>query len=486
MVKDGSDMPSVTGLYIRRNIYQKYRTVKKKASHAKRQAKAVLIDLSSPMRAQVLLAMKEYLKSALADDPDMCHGVRTWIRHRVDDVWRDVDFCVEYGVREARAGVAESKSMFLKREDLQNFGETPPTFSLLRLRAWMLYHSLPFDMSIFGNIRDPMYWLWSWPSFVPDLRVLYYIVLIVCINFPGPPDEYQLVQFILMLKAVQFITSGIGMAFMGGLQYFMCVREDGTHTCDKDGPGSLTTIEMGVLDIAGLCGLIWISFLLLPYSRRSAGMRRNDWDGDSLAPRSAYESRSYALSEEGLSELEEDPQEEGHAQQEGCCGWSQDHSRGGRLRGFLRYDLVCFLLYMMFALVISIRHYHKKVEGDPLGHIVYWQLQASLYWARVFYSLLGLPFFVFSLPIFNSIFTHTVPTGYNQNGRIVPFLMAPMPPDEDTSNSLDTSIPASPESTENHSRKDSACEEPLIHHSTDLKDVKLKARGSNQDDVMLE
>jgi len=459
-IKNGDDMHSLTGLHVRRSLWRGYRKAKKKASSVKRAAKASLIDLSKPIRDQVMMAVKEVLRSSMADDPDLCRTARRWLSDVVEEVWKDVTSKVDESVKEARDSVHYSKTAWMDREDLKTKGEEPPRWSFLQLRAFILYHQMPYDKSIFGNFRDPWYWVIALPSFIPDVRVIYYIVILACINFPGPPDEYQLVQFILCLKAVQFLTSGIGLAFVGGIQYSFCITEGPNHTmvhtCDKDGPGSVTSIPLGIIDTVGLCVLIWWCFTLLPYSRRSGGLRRESFFQDPMrsgnsnqsgvghtrssgsrsppstsrsppegspdsneAPYDAASNHTvHSGGESEASGSDEDWFDETHD----CCVWViEEEGRGGRLKGFLRYDLKCFIAYLCFMAVIGAKHWHK----DRAEHIGVWELQSALYWARVFYSFLGLPFFVFALPVFSSLFTHTVPTGYNQNGTIVPFSLPP-------------------------------------------------------------
>ena len=48
-----------------------------------------------------------------------------------------------------------------------------------------------------------------------------------------------------------------------------------------------------------------------------------------------------------------------------------------------------------------------------------WRLREGLYWTKVLYALLSMPFFIFWLPVFQTILTHTIPTGFNANGACV-------------------------------------------------------------------
>merc|ERR1712178_531330 len=145
------------------------------------------------------------------------------------------------------------------------------------------------------------------------VRVAFFTVILIFMLLGCPADEYQLVQYILAFKGTQFISSGVAMACLTAVKYYLCVHPDGVHTCDKDGPGVNIDVFSSMSDFIGCCVLCWIVFLLLPTAQRSAG----------------------------LKEIADDPE----AQKEGklcCCRWHP--GRGGRLNGLFVYDLICFLL----------------------------------------------------------------------------------------------------------------------------------------------
>ena len=50
------------------------------------------------------------------------------------------------------------------------------------------------------------------------------------------------------------------------------------------------------------------------------------------------------------------------------------------------------------------------------------QMRAVLYWCRILYALLSLPFFIFMLPFFDVALTRARPTGYDKNGKCVRML----------------------------------------------------------------
>ena len=59
-----------------------------------------------------------------------------------------------------------------------------------------------------------------------------------------------------------------------------------------------------------------------------------------------------------------------------------------------------------------------------LGQLENLQFRAVLYWTRVIYGLLSLPFVVFTLPFMFQALTHSRPTGYDAQGNCVRKLTA--------------------------------------------------------------
>lgn len=114
-------------------------------------------------------------------------------------------------------------------------GERPGCLGAIR--ASVLYHYLPYDRSIFGQLKDPMFWALTVISLVPmyGIRVTFFAFVLVLLISEPPPDEYQLVNYILGFKGSQFIANGMIQSLVAAIRYYMCVHPGGTHTCDTDG-----------------------------------------------------------------------------------------------------------------------------------------------------------------------------------------------------------------------------------------------------------
>jgi hypothetical protein len=53
---------------------------------------------------------------------------------------------------------------------------------------------------------------------------------------------------------------------------------------------------------------------------------------------------------------------------------------------------------------------------------LHWKVAQTMFWVKVLYGLLMLPFAVFTLPIFSKALTGAYPTGYTRQGVLAPLL----------------------------------------------------------------
>lgn len=207
-----------------------------------------LVTLSKPIRARVLLALREATKDSALSDPDMWRSVRGRLSRLIDLFWDDLTLYVE-------AAVVDAQEQLLHRaadhEALKELGPSPGCLGCLR--AKLLYELLPFDISLFGQIKRPFFCLLTLLSVTPmfGIRVAFFTVLLFCIILGRPPDEYQIVTFILSFKGAQFLSSGVFMACVAAVKYYMCVKPGGTHTCDTEGPGVSQDLITSSVDFFG-------------------------------------------------------------------------------------------------------------------------------------------------------------------------------------------------------------------------------------------
>jgi hypothetical protein len=354
-----------------------------------------MFDMGSAARVRILFAVREMLKSQAVADPDMWNCASRRIKDGIDVFWDDLTVYIETMESDSKDALRNKVQSDL--ETLEGLGDKPTPCSPKWWRALILYHYFPFDISIFGQVKDPLFWIFTAISCLTmyGIRCAFFSVILILMLCGCPADEYQLVQYILAFKGTQFISSGVIMAIMAAVKYYMCVKPGGTHTCDEEGPGVTTDVTSSAIDFFGSCILCWIVFLLLPTSKRSGGLR----------------------------EIAEDP-EAADDKKLCCCRWHSD--RGGRLAGLLRYDLFCFSAACALCYFLG----KQSSEEQDIGlddEVSKWQFRAAIYFARIFYSMLAFPFIIFMIPGINSILTHTTATGYNRQGLCVPCMLHPMP-----------------------------------------------------------
>merc|ERR1711972_1010360 len=87
-----------------------------------------------------------------------------------------------------------------------------------------------------------------------------------------------------------------------------------------------------------------------------------------------------------------------------CCCCPGVKSRGGRLANLLWYDMATFTFST--GIFAAVPQMHNTARRAKVG----------VYWCKVLYSLLSLPFVLFVLPVCSWMLTHCTFTGYNVHG----------------------------------------------------------------------
>ena len=152
-----------------------------------------------------------------------------------------------------------------------------------RLTAWYRYHMDPFDKTIWGRVRDPVYVIFTILNLVPYLgfQTVLFLIKLIAIE---TKDDYQCIQYIESFKGLQFVQS-LFFVVKGVVAYLQCAGlEDATsHTCASDGPGvipvdSFVCSNLNQIGGANICFiisageylakvvLVYVAFFLLSYS----------------------------------------------------------------------------------------------------------------------------------------------------------------------------------------------------------------------------
>ncbi|CAK0892520.1 unnamed protein product [Prorocentrum cordatum] len=385
---------------------------------------------------KALQKVGDRVREAAVADPDMPSVVKRATGRVVDEVWEDV---VAYVVTTAdetvqsQRGLAETE--WSKLSDIGPLWVCSPRW----WRGQLLYAYLPFDRSIWGQMRNPLFWLMTALSLYPywGVRAVYFASLLVLIQAGMPADTYQLCAFIIALKGSQFISSGVVMGLLTAFKYYLCVYPGSRHTCDLYGPGANQSSLHSSIDILGSCAVLWTAFWLLPYSYKYDGTPPPDFflpPGDEEKPEPAVASLGGATP--------------GYKSVFGRRV-RYDSERGGRLSDLMKYDVIVFAISLVAMVCLLCYDYYRWVklhgtqlsqeerqalglpDGDDGQASSQRSIRVSLYFARMIYALLCAPFTVFLLPGLVYVLLHVNPTGYNRQGACVPVTMPPVPEEAD-------------------------------------------------------
>mmetsp|Transcript_12926 Transcript_12926/g.29348 ORF Transcript_12926/g.29348 Transcript_12926/m.29348 type:complete len:481 (+) Transcript_12926:138-1580(+) len=294
------------------------------------------------------------------EDPDMPRFVSSGKDRLIDMAWPDI-----------REEIMWEVAVRLDRDKLTTNDDKPKPDCV---RAFLRYHTQPYDKSIWGTVRDPIYTGFLLLSCLPVSAAspLAFLILFLVID---KTDEYQLINYILWFKGMQFFSHGILRTILGFFLYFACVtmpRHPDQHGCENLGPG-----------LAGRFSVIfggWVLQVILVWTAWGC---------------------LCCSSDKGRSALKGTIQHE-------HTGTSKE---GGYMRGFLIYDAVCFVVLCIVLFAIFVIAQKNAFNDWPVAH--------ALFACQVIYGYLSMPFFFFKLPFLQNVLTHAVETAYDQEGRCV-------------------------------------------------------------------
>jgi len=397
-----------TGRWAEEQIEAGYSRAMIHASIGRERAKARMLDISAPLRGTMLGNLKELIKDSTLADPDMWQCMRTCTAATLDRVLADIERELEYSLEAA-----------LLKQESDRIAVGPkgswPMSWYYAIRAFLLHHYLPHDRSIYGKLKDPAYVAIMILTLLPVyiVRVAFFSMILMMIVFPCPPDEFQLVNFILLCKGSQFLNAGLLMMAKGAMQYFICFTQykDNLLLClNTQGPGAKENLLPSLVDYLGSCVLVWIAFKALPYSK-------------------SYVTRTYVgrrFSEDDQGQTQTETEEDSDCEKERSCGCFSYKvtKRGGRLGQLLRYDVKSFLFSLLALGVLAV--WTISLDGEDNSNVINWllhspQFKENFFWCKVLYGLLSLPFFPFMIPLFLQVLTHCEYTGYNEQGACVAY-----------------------------------------------------------------
>lgn len=330
-------------------------------------------------------------------DPYMPGIVYSFLSSLVDAIWPDVQHEVK--------DVALSRMQKKKRID---HGSPCCCWSP---RSFLRYHLMPYDRNFWRCLRDPTWWVFRIVSCIPRYGAPQIVFTIYFFTI-DLMDEYQLLNFILAFKALQFLNLGILSSIVGAVQYYICTARD---SCASGGAPSeqVFTMALFVWQIV----LVWIAFILMPCAKRKGGQYYQ------LVRTAVDDSPEYTTLKEAIftdtfARLTEEQDAQASARVR------------SRLRNFLLYDLVIFLICCLFAAgLYKFNALNTDANGDRNNHITdqimhddNFIFTSGLYWVKAFYGLMSFPFALLLLPGLSSVLSHARATAYNPFGVTVPYL----------------------------------------------------------------
>lgn len=372
-------------------------------SRAKKELMEIVVDKSVNYRTKWLGELGESIKQIALDDPDMWPIVHKGLRSILDHLWSDIEHEIERGITSAV-------------HEQTNYDEVPgPKGRCLlaiwyKVRAYVLNRYLPHNKTIFGKLKDPFTVLLYILTFLPihGVRVIFFGILLLMLVFPGKPDEFQLINFILLFKGFQFMTSGILVMASGAFSYYSCYtfhKDDFLKCVDTTGPApsSVGGVSGLLIDYAGSIILVWIAFAALSRSVNSV----------------------QELQQQQVDQMRAETPEESYRRLRLERALQTEGARGGRLWNMLRWDMKCFLfsIFLLVSSAIFTCQEHFEHGGVWYTLLENPQFRANVFWCCDVYAVLSLPFAFFLIPGFLEIMTHSDTTGYNKHGACVLYKM---------------------------------------------------------------
>jgi len=309
-------------------------------------------------------------------DPDMPRILKRAIKGLVEEFMPDI--------REEILSVVYS---VLRKEIEINYGD-PPSFCpnpFAPIQAFILYNFMPYDQSIWQQLKNPWFYIISFAAFVPIYAIGQIFWLIIFL-FMDKNDEFQLCNFIIQFKGTQFISLGIINTLIGAARYYYCTT---VSDCNSYAP-EIEFWEAAIFAIQVI--VVWYTFMLLPYSEKKGGLLIKPLKGEKMPTRTIS----------------------------GCCGIKRYPRRGGRLAFWLIYDTIIFIIVLaLIALSTFLRN--KQLQAGIYSANA---LKTDLFWAKTLYGLFSFPFLIFLVPLLATLLTHAKTTGYAPSGKCVPLLSA--------------------------------------------------------------
>eukprot|EP00941_MAST-03F_sp_MAST-3F-sp1_P005268 g5268.t1 len=214
------DYVSHTKVY--NDVKQKIDAFSKEVVEAKNEMKVEVHDAALNTARKYLGPLLEkvgdLLKASLKDE-FMPGIVSRAINKLVDNFLHSLDKTFE---SELLQGLMMERPDPRLHEDYKCFPLRSTYCGLSVVRAWILYHKLPYDRSIWGSLRDKWWWFLLIVSILPfwGIAQAFWVLFFFFID---KEDEFQLVDFIISFKVATCISLLLGTVLSGGYRFSYCM-----------------------------------------------------------------------------------------------------------------------------------------------------------------------------------------------------------------------------------------------------------------------
>ena len=289
----------------------------------------------------------------------------------------------------------------------------------LGMRAKFLYAQIPADASTWKVVRDPLGFVILALKMQPISSLFAFFATFVLIE---RDDEYQLVRFILKVKAASFFSQGIVPAVALGMGYHRCLLSSGAGCVDSS-PASSPTFPLYIASTVGQLCLIWWCFGLLA-CKQAYGGKENIQALEYVRLDVADGKMDGAVTEAHIRKLSKVRGAEAaapscaihvHQVRDAIEAQRRRRQASRRMGGYLPYFML-FDLFVLIALVLGwIVGFVYNYGLDPQDPI-FW---SSLYDLKMLYGLGSFPFLLFQIYPIGEALHEAQATGYDQSGQLV-------------------------------------------------------------------
>ena len=238
-------------------------------------ATAMLSDRQMVRTYKSLLGTVGNSARKMVVDPQMPHWLNNSVGSTFDSIWPEIEkeMCDRF-ILQNGFSFGDYRRKFAAHE-----AEVPKTCWSATVGT-LLHATQAYDMSFFGRLRKPLYFLIFCISLFPLYGVdsLFVIILWLCTN---RYDENQLVAFVIRSKGLQFITTGLLSGVYAFAKLYLCVTTGDTmenNSCAAGkNPGGHSSFLFEVILIVVRTVLVWITFILIRnFEALTAWKKKND------------------------------------------------------------------------------------------------------------------------------------------------------------------------------------------------------------------